>query len=42
MNSGLLRQFRQRVIQIEDLIEPRPEKIFLPEVPPLLRERRNL
>jgi hypothetical protein len=42
MNAGLPRQFRQRMIQIEDLIKQRPEKIVLPAIPPLLREHRNL
>ena len=28
-------KLRQRVIQVDDLVEPRPEKIVLPAVPPL-------
>ena len=28
-------ELRQRVIHVDDLVEPRPEKIVLPAVPPL-------
>ena len=38
----LPRQFRKRVVQIDDLVEPRPEKIVLSTVWPLIRKHRNL
>ena len=33
-------QFRQRVIDVDDLVEPRPEEIVLPTVPPFVRPHR--
>jgi hypothetical protein len=33
-------QFRQRVAHVDDLVEPRPEKIVLPALPTLLRPHR--
>jgi hypothetical protein len=38
----LPRQLRQRVAKIVDLVEPRPEKIVLSTVSPLIRKHRNL
>jgi hypothetical protein len=33
-------ELRQRVIEVDDLVEPRPEEIVLPAVPPLLGPHR--
>ena len=33
-------ELRERVIHVDDLVEPRPEEIVLPAVPPLLGPHR--